>query len=294
MTAAVHCFAADHLAAQGLASALGVPCHLVEIHEFPDGETLPNVVACSGVVIAYCPLNRPNAKLVNLLLACDAWRRAGAARLVLVAPYMSHLRQDAVFLPGQALSRDVVGRLLGERFDHVVTVEPHLHRTADLAAVFAPATLEVLSAGQALAQAIGPQGAPLVVGPDVESEPWARGVAERLGASHVTLRKERRGDLRVDLVAPDDLDVRGRRVVLVDDICSSGGTLEAATILLSALGAACVEVAVVHALFDAEAAERLAQAGVIRVVSTNSCPHPTNAADLAPQLAAALTEEIHR
>ena len=294
MTASVHCFREDRDAATRLGDALGASCHVVEVHTFPDGETLTTVASPGRVVIAFCRLDRPNSKLVNLLLACDAWRRAGAQRLVLVAPYMPYLRQDAVFAPGQALSRDVIGQLLGATFAHIVTVEPHLHRTPSLTSVFAPASIEALSAAPALAAAIGPADAPVIVGPDVESEPWARAVAEQLAAPHFTLNKKRHGDRRVELTPPAGLDIRDRRVVLVDDICSSGATLESAAILMFALGAARVEVAVVHALSGEEAMERFSQAGVARMVSTDSCIHPSNRAELTFLLAAALSKEIVR
>ncbi len=292
MSVIVQAFAEDRAAAAELAAALGAPLGIVDLHVFPDGEVLPKVEPFAGVVIAYRSLVRPNDKLVSLILACDAWRRAGATRLVLAAPYMPYLRQDTVFSPGEALSRDVIGRLLGERFDRIVTVEPHLHRTADLAAVFAPAAVTTLSASGLLAAAIGAQPPPLIVGPDIESEPWARAVAEALGAPHVTMRKVRRGDRQVELSLDGGPNLAGRRVVLVDDICSSGGTLAAAVGLLAQRGAGPIEVAVVHALFDAEAGLGLARAGAVRVISTDACAHPTNAVPLASLLASALIEEI--
>ncbi|MES2896789.1 MAG: ribose-phosphate diphosphokinase [Pseudomonadota bacterium] len=292
MSAVVQAFAADQAGAARLADALGLELETVRLHVFPDREVLPTVTPFAGVVIAYCPLNQPNAKLMSLILACDAWRRAGATRLVLVAPYMCYLRQDTLFAPGQALSRDVIGRLLGERFDRIVTVEPHLHRTTDLGAVFAPAQVTALSAAEPLARAIGADPPPVVIGPDGESEPWARAIGEALGAPHMTLRKTRHGDHRVDLSLEGGPDLKGRRAVIIDDICSSGGTLEAAVALALAQGAERVEVAVVHALFDWATARRLAEAGASRIISTDSCPHPSNAVALAPILAAALTEEI--
>lgn len=289
MSAVVQAFAEDEGPARRLAEALDVELGLVELHEFPDGETLPTVPGAAPTVIVYRSLDRPNAKLVPLLQACDAWRRGGAERLVLVAPYLCYLRQDAVFAPGQPLSRDVILPLLGARFDRVVTVDPHLHRTDDLAAVMGvPVT--TLSAGLVLAAALGGGGDPVVIGPDSESEPWTRVVADALAAPSLTLSKVRTGDREVAVSLPDPGRVRGRRAILVDDICSSGGTLELAARHLREAGAASVEVAVTHALFDAAAETRLQLAGVRRILSTDSCPHPTNAAPLAPLLASALRE----
>lgn len=227
-----------------------------------------------------------------LLLAADALRRAGAARVVLVAPYMPYLRQDKVFAPGEPLSRDVFGEVIGRAFDRIVTVQPHLHRTHDLAPVFAGAPVSVLSVAELFASAIGPAGPPVIVGPDAESEPWAAAVAGSLGAPHFTLSKTRLGDEAVELTAPQGAPIAGRRAVIIDDICSSGGTLEGAAHVLRRAGAASIEAVVAHALFGASTQLRLARAGIERILSTDSCEHPTNAIQLAGLLAGALTEEL--
>lgn len=291
MTAVLHAFADEAEPAGRLAAALGVEVGQVALHGFPDGETLPTVPTVAPTVLVYRSLDRPNPKVMPLLLACDAWRRAGARRLVLVAPYLSYLRQDAVFAPGQSLSRDVLGGLLGPRFDRLVTVDPHLHRTVDLSASWnTPVT--VLSAAPVLAAALPDLAAPLVVGPDEEAGAWASALADALGAPHVTFHKERRGDRDVRLALPEGLAIRGRSAVLVDDVCSTGVTLERATERLRAAGAVSVDIAVTHALFDDEGLARLKRAGARWIVSSDSCRHPTNAAPLADLLAAALRGEL--
>jgi ribose-phosphate pyrophosphokinase len=280
----------DEAAAAGrLARALGVELGLVEVHDFPDGESLPTVPGADRTTVIYRSLDRPNPKLMPLLLAADAARRAGADRVVLVCPYLCYLRQDAVFVPGEPVSRDVICGLLGRAFDRVVTVDAHLHRTKDLsAAMGVPA--DDLSAAGPLAEALG--GSAVVIGPDRESAPWAQRIADRLGGELVVFDKVRGGDRRVSLNAPDLSAVKGRRVVIVDDVASSGSTLIAATEQLKRAGAASVEVGVVHALYGPDDAARLKAAGVERVVSTDSVAHPTNAAPLADLLAEALREEL--
>jgi ribose-phosphate pyrophosphokinase len=292
VSAAVYAFVPDRGPARRLAEALSAPLKLVHLHAFPDGESLPTVESGARTVILYCGLAHPDPKLMPLLLTADALRRAAVSRIVLAAPYMPYLRQDKVFEPGQPLSRDVFGRLLGPAFDRIVTVQPHLHRTHDLLAVFAGTPVEVLDVATLFAAEIGRAAAPLIVGPDAESEPWAAAVAKAVGADHLVLEKRRLGDREVVLGLPQGALVTGRRVVLIDDICSSGGTLEAAAKLLRAEGAAAIEVLVAHALFDAAAGARLAKAGVRRILSTDSCEHPTNAMPLAHLLAGALTTEL--
>lgn len=278
--------------ARRLARALGAPFAPICVHRFPDGEIMPVSQAAADVVILYCSLDHPNEKLIALLLAADGLRRAGAKRIVLVAPYLCYMRQDAVFAEREPLSRDVICGLLGDTFDRVVTVDAHLHRTKNLSAAFGGIEADNLSAAGVLAEALAGPPNPIVVGPDTESEPWVRAAAERLGAEVLLFRKTRRGDADVALTAPDLVQAAGRPVFIVDDICSSGATLTAVAAAMRAAGAASIDVGVVHAIFGRPTEARLRQAGVGRIVSSDAVPHHTNRAPLAALLGAALRDEI--
>lgn len=287
----VHGFAEDAAAVERLAGRLATPSGLIDLHRFPDGEVLPTVPQTgAATVILYRSLHDPNQRLVSLLLAADAYRRSGVTRLVLAAPYLGYLRQDAVFQPGQSLSRDVIGRWIGGAFDRVVTVQAHLHRTTDLTAVFgAPA--ESLTIAADLAALAAGDDRPLVVGPDIESRPLVEQAAKRLGTDWITFDKSRLGDRQVRLMLPSPDRVAGRAVLILDDVCSSGGTLERAIALLRQAGATSIDVAVAHALFNSDAEARLRAAGARRILSSDSVPHPTNAIELAGVLATALRAE---
>jgi ribose-phosphate pyrophosphokinase len=290
---AVHAFPDEAEPARALAKALGVPFGIVGLHVFPDRELLPTVPEPAETVIVYRSLHHPNEKLVALMLAADAWRRSGVKRLALVAPYLCYMRQDQAFFPGQPVSRDVVGDLLGRRFDRILTVQAHLHRTPDLAGVFGGVRAENLSAAPALVAALGSQSPPpLVVGPDVESSALAEETARLLGTDWMAFRKARRGDHEVELSADDIGRARGRAVLMVDDICSSGTTVVEVAERLAKVGAGRIVLAVAHALFDWRTAEWLRFAGVSHIVSTDSAPHWTNAAPLARVLADALSDEV--
>jgi len=292
MTVQVQGFSGDEGPVERLAAALGVASAIVEVKTFPDGETLPTVpVTRATTIIVYRALNQPNARLVPLLQAADAWRRAGVARLVLVAPYLAYLRQDIVFSPGQPLSRDLICGWLGRAFDRLVTVQAHLHRTASLTeALGIPATN--IDIGGDLAALIADGERPLIVGPDSESRPWVQAASARLGADWTVFDKQRLGDREVRLTLDAATPVAGRATLLLDDICSSGGTLAQAIRQLLEAGAASVDVAVAHALFDVGTLDRLREAGARRIVSSDSIPHPTNALDLTGRLAQALQSEI--
>ncbi|MFI4933579.1 MAG: ribose-phosphate diphosphokinase [Caulobacterales bacterium] len=286
-------FADEAQPASRLAASLGAPFAPLTVHRFPDGETMPIAPPpAAATTVVYRSLDRPNEKLVDLLLAADALRRAGAPRLILVAPYFCYLRQDQVFAPGEPLSRDVIAPLVGARFDGVVTVQAHLHRTPDLARALQTRAVN-LWAVEPLAAALGPYATPpLVIGPDEESSAWAQAWARRLGGQSVSLSKTRQGDRSVTLDGSTPIAAADRPVVIIDDIASSGETLAKTTALARDAGALSIDVAIVHALLDAGAAERLIGLGARRIVSTDSVQHPTNAAELAPILADAVREMI--
>lgn len=284
-------FPDERAVAKRLAGELGAALRIVALHRFPDGESLPVVPTTTGAVVVYRSLNRPDRKLISLLLAADAWRRAGASRLTLVAPYLCYLRQDAVFRPGEPLSRDVVTAWLRAAFDRVITVDPHLHRTPELAALLGPETV-TLSAGLLLAESIGPGAdAWVIVGPDAESAPWASRVACALGAPTLCLSKTRLGDRSVRLGADNLAPVRGRAAVLVDDVSSSGATLRQAVRCLLAVGARSVDVAVTHSLLRPADERRLHSAGARRILCTDSC-RPDGAVRLAGLLASTLRDDF--
>ena len=274
--------------ARSLAQAAGLQPYPVQRHRFPDGElklTLPVPLPASVVVLR--SLHQPNEKLVELVLLADAARGLGVRQLTLVAPYLAYMRQDKAFHAGEAVSQLIVGRLLADRFDAVVTVDPHLHRVATLdEAVPArrPVTLSAAPLIGAFFAARTPQ--PLLLGPDAESEQWVKAAAGG-ELDYAVCTKQRQGDqdVRIELPARS---LRGRQVVVVDDVASSGGTLIECARRALAAGATRVDAAVTHALLDAGAEARLAHAGIQRLVSTDSVPHSSNRIGVAGLLASAL------
>ncbi len=295
MKVALHSFAEGEAAGRAIAALLEIPFGMVRRHSFPDGEILPSVPEPARTVIVYRSLEQPNDKLVELVLASEAWRRRGAKRLVLVAPYLAYMRQDTAFEPGQAISQRAIGALLARYFDRIVTVEPHLHRTKNLKGVFPRVAVDSLSAAGPLAQWIRAQGwdaDAVLIGPDWESTRLVEGVAARLGLAWTAMAKARSGDLAVRVSSQAREPIAGRAAILIDDICSSGATLVAAAERAQALGALDVRAIVVHALFSEASERRLHAAGVLQIASTDAAPHPTNRVSLAPLLADALAGEL--
>ena len=282
--------------AQRLAARLGLPLQEIALHRFPDGEIRVTVGHAASTTIIYAPLDQPNDKLIAILFAAEALRRAGAKRLVLVAPYLCYMRQDAAFGEGEAISQKAVGRLIAGIVDRVITVDAHLHRTTDIRAVFAGIEAENLSAMPAIANALrltGVDPATIVAGPDAESRPWVSDLAGQLGLAHMVAQKIRRGDRSVEISFAEAASIKGRPVLLVDDIVSSGGTLIACARALTAAGATAVDAIMTHALFPPDMMSAFANAGIRSIRSTSSIPHPTNAIPLDDILAAALSSEVN-
>ncbi|MBC7103762.1 MAG: ribose-phosphate diphosphokinase [Parvibaculum sp.] len=291
---AIHSFEHGESHACELASRLGLDAHLIDVHTFPDGESRVGISGAARTSLVYCPLDRPNTRLVDLMLAVDALRRAGAQRLVLVAPYLCYMRQDKAFHEGEAVSQQAVACFLSSLFDRVVTVDAHLHRVSSLAEVFPGIEAENLIAADTIARFAAERGIgedALIAGPDEEAAQWVGRLATALGASAITGQKVRHGDREVEIVFPD-VDLEGKSVLIADDIVSSGGTVLLAVAAMKARGAISVRVAITHALFGNDVYERMLDAGADAVWSTTSVPHPTNAISLAGLLGEALQNEL--
>ena len=286
-------FADEAAAARRLADATGMQSLAVERHRFPDAElklTLP--VSSEGALpenlVVYRSLDRPNDKLVELLLLARHARCQGVRRLVLVAPYLAYMRQDIAFHPGEIVSQTIVGGFLAELFDAVITVDPHLHRIKRLDQAIPLEHAIALSGAPRLAELVAekrPEA--LLLGPDEEARQWVAQAAAVTGGDFGVCRKVRHGDRDVSIQLPE-LSLAGRQVVLMDDVASSGHTVARAAEALLAAGAASVDLALTHALFADDALAVIRSAGVGEVWSTDCIAHQSNAIAMAPVLAEAL------
>ena len=289
MEAVVLYFEDEQAAAQRFASALGVPSQQVQRHRFPDGElklTLPTIGSAQCYV--YRSLFNPNEKLIELLFVAQTLRQQGRIDLTLVCPYLAYMRQDIAFHEGEVVSQKVVGQFLATLFDGVITVDPHLHRIAHLEEAVNVARPIAVSAAPLLGEYIA-QRIPnaFLLGPDGESAQWVAQAAAAHKLDHAACQKVRYGDKHVEIELPD-CDVKGRQVVLIDDVASSGRTLAKAAQLVLAQGALSVDVAVTHALFADDALAVIKAHGVGQVWSTDCIAHESNVISIAPTLAQAL------
>ena len=260
--------------ASAVAAELGTELTPCEIERFPDGELRPVVAEVRGDDVFVLRSTGPpvNEHVVELLLLLDACRRAGADRVTAVVPYFGYARQDRRGNPGEAVGlRVLADAVVSAGADRLLVVDPH---TAALEAA-SSIPCDMLSAVRVVTDAIAPtipDGA-VVVAPDLGAVKLAERSASLLGRLPVAVVRKTR--VSGQEVRADELvgDVRGAPAVIVDDMISTGRTIEAAVRLLQSHGAASdVAVAATHGPLVDGAIERIVQSGVRAVHLTDTLP----------------------
>ncbi len=259
----------------------------VTVRHFPDGELYVRIDApvAGRDVVLVCGLDRPADKILPFLFLAATARDLGARRVGLVAPYLSFMRQDSRFHPGEGITSTYFAGLVSGAVDWLVTVDPHLHRWSSLAEIYKiPA--DVVHAAPAIADWVKRHvPSPVLVGPDAESEQWVAAVAARIDAPYQVLEKTRRGDRDVSVSPPDLARCNGHTPVLVDDIISTGRTMIETVRHLRVHGVREPICVGVHAVFAERAHDELLAAGAARVVTCNTIEHHSNRICVADALA---------
>ncbi len=276
--------------AKRIAKRLRAPFSPLWSVPFPDGEShLRFTAQVKGrhVVLVQSMHPAPNDGMIECIFAINTARELGAKKVTLVAPYLAYMRQDKRFTPLECQSNRIMARLLSCA-DRIVTVDPHLHRIDRLGQIFGKTRTACLSANALIGEYLRKQhpGA-VIVGPDAESYQWAERIAEHLRAHAVVLRKKRYSSYTVRIKVPDELVVKGRDVVIVDDIISTGHTIMEPAKQMLRRGARRVYVVAVHGIFASDALRRLQRMG-LRVITTNTIATPVSRIDVAPLIADAL------
>ncbi|HEY8534955.1 MAG TPA: ribose-phosphate pyrophosphokinase [Vicinamibacterales bacterium] len=270
-----------------------------ECRRFPDGEVQMDVlesVRGHDVFIVQSTSPPVESHLMELLLLADACRRAGAGRMIAVIPYFGYARQDRR-AGRSSLGVRVVADLLGTAgFDRLMLI--HAHTPAIEGCFSIP--IDHLTAVPVLVEAIArePLDGVVVVAPDLGAAKLAREYARRLHAPFAVVHKTR---LDGDEVAALEVigDVRARQPLIVDDMLSTGATIEAATDALRAAGAVVpLDVVVTHALGVGRAHEVLTGLPIGRLIATDTVETTPaiarlQVATVAPLIATAI-ERCHR
>ncbi|MCW4034513.1 MAG: ribose-phosphate diphosphokinase [Candidatus Bathyarchaeota archaeon] len=276
---------------QKVAEVLNAKTVEVKLKLFPDGEyalRFEGDLKGEDVVIVQTTGQPQDTNVMQLLLMLDAAKDLGAKKVTAVVPYLAFARQDKRFLVGEAISGETLVKLIEAcGIDQFITVNIHAENTLKKFNI----PTQNLSAITTLAQHFKDQGleGAFALSPDKGAIEIAEEASKVLGGGCGWLKKERdryTGEIQVE---EKSLDVKGRDVIVFDDIISTGGTIARAVKMLKSQGAKRVYTACVHALLIGEAKNKIMESGAEEIVGTDSLPTSLKTVSLAHLIAKALS-----
>ena len=260
------------------------------VSEFPDEETYLRVhtPVDQRIVFIIGSLNQPNSKILPLIYLSSKLREMGARKIVLVTPYLPYMRQDVEFLPGECVTSRYFASLLSNYIDHLITIDPHLHRYDSLNDIYHISSQCLQSAPLIAEWVTSNVSQPLILGPDSESKQWVEEIAAIRQIPFQIFDKQRLGDDRVVIKNLDLSSFREHTPVVVDDIISTAGTMSAILEHLKAQRTKKPLCLAIHAVFSTNAYAKLEGLGPLDIVTTNSIRHESNKIDISSLLVAAM------
>jgi len=278
---------------------LGNEAGRVTLYNFSDGENYCQIeenVRGGDIFIVQPTCPPTNANLMELLIMLDAFKRSSASRVTAVLPYYGYARQDRKDKPRVPITAKLVADLItASGADRILSVDLHAPQIQG----FFNIPVDHLFAAPVLLDAIRDSNLdPLtVVSPDAGGVERARAFTKRLGSSLAIVDKRRKGKNEVEVLHVIG-DVRGRNVIVVDDIIDTAGTLISTVQALKNAGAERVFAGCVHAVLSGPAIERINGSPIERIFCTNTIPLDEKLVRcpvLVPlSIAPLLAEAIHR
>ena len=261
-----------------------------ELRIFPDGESKITISAKpkKGKIVVVNSTYPPVDSNLMQMLSLISKARQFSSDIVCVIPYLGYARQDREFLPGEVVTLSVIAKLLkASGASKVIIVD--IHSKMGLKHFVIP--IKNVSATQELVNHFKKLKLkdPLVVSPDLGGAIRAKEFAKLYGTNFIALKKQRdRKTGKVEIITSDLDGVKGRDLVLVDDMISTGGSIVKATEFLKKQKCGRVYVACTHALLIDNAEKKIRKAGISGIISTNTIPGNTSAVDVSGIIAKAI------
>jgi ribose-phosphate pyrophosphokinase len=251
------------------------------LSRFPDGEIHVRIlenVRGRDVFVIQPTVPDPNESLMELLLLIDSLKRASALRVTAVVPCYGYARQDRKDLPRVPISAKLVANLLtAAGTDRLLTVDLHAGQVQG----FFDIPVDNLNAFPVFKEYVQKVklDQPTIVSPDVGAMKLASLFCTKLDLPLATVDKRRVGDYEVEATTVIG-DVKGKKVILVDDIVSTAGSLTEAARIVRERGAEEIWAFVVHAILVKSAVERIKKSPIERLVITDSVRAEVNDPEL--------------
>lgn len=255
-----------------IATEFGDKLGNVIIQHFADGEFQPSIeetVRGKEVIIVQSTFP-PTDNLMELLLLIDAAKRASAKRIIAVIPYFGFARQDRKDKPRVAIGAKLVANLLtAAGVNRVITMDLHAEQIQG----FFEVPVDHLYASTLFIPVIQEMNIPNLVmaTPDTGGTKRANAYSKILGCDLAICYKQRKVANQVESMTVIG-DVKGKNVVLVDDMCDTAGTLVKAAEMILENGAESVRAICTHPVFSGEAYERIQNSKLKEIIVTDSIP----------------------
>lgn len=261
-----------------------------DLRIFPDGEskiTLNAKPKRGKIIIVNSTYPPVDSNLIQALSLISKARQY-SSDVVSVIPYLGYARQDREFLPGEIVTLSTIAKLLkASGAGKVIVVDIHSQmglKHFDIPVRNVSAVQELVNHFKKLKLKD-----PLVVSPDLGGATRAEEFAKLYGTDFIALKKQRdRKTGRVEIMTSNLDGVRGRDLVLVDDMISTGSSIVKATEFLRKQKCRRVYVACTHALLIDNAENKIRKAGISGIISTNTIPGNTSIVDVSGIIAKAI------
>jgi ribose-phosphate pyrophosphokinase len=260
--------------AKEVADHLGVKLGRIKIGRFPDGERevqIQESVRGQEVFVLQSTALEPDLFLMELLIIIDSLRRASAKSITAVIPYFGYARQDRIDKARVPITAKLVADLLTKAgATRVLTMDLHTGQVQG----FFDIPVDNLHARTLIDAKVREFNLDplIVVSPDIGSNKLARALATGLGVDFAIVDKHRSSATQVEVVHVIG-DVRGKNVLLADDMCSTGGTLISAAKACQEKGALRIFAAVTHGLFVGDAVKKLQNCPIEAFIMSDTVPH---------------------
>ena len=263
--------------AEAICKEVGTELGNAEVGAFSDGENFVSIyetVRGSDVFVVQSTSSPVNDNLMELLIMIDALKRASAGRITAVMPYFGYARQDRKTKPRDPISAKLVANLITRAgADRVLTMDLHANQIQGFFDIPVDNLLgSPLFVNEFFRKYAAIQDETMVVSPDVGSVARARAFAQKL-AMPLAIVDKRRQKANSSEVMNIIGDVRDKRVILLDDMVDTGGSLcGAAKALVEVGGAKTVHACASHGVLSGPAVERINSSAIEELALLNTIP----------------------
>ncbi len=261
--------------ARAICKSIGAPLGKCDIKPFPDGETFIKIeenVRGEEVFIVQPTSPPTNHNLMELFIMIDALRRASAKRITAVLPFYGYARQDRKDQPRVPITAKLVANLLvAAGANRILTIDLHAQQIQG----FFDIPVDHLYAAPVMYDYLRKKNLKdlVVVSPDVGGLKMAHAYAQTLGAGLAIVAKRRKNATDVEAMAVIG-DIKGKNILLVDDLTETAGTLTQAAALLKKKGARQILACVSHAILSETGIERMRKSVIDELITTDTVQRP--------------------